>query len=218
MTTASDLSSIPLFAGLAREEIEEIQRRTRLRRYRKNTVIIKAGDESSTLYLLLSGRAEAYVEDEAGRALVVREFAPGDHFGELALLGGTVRTASVLTLTECEARLLPGSAFQPLVRSRPELAVHLIGQLARRLVECTDQVRDLGLLSAYERIRKVLTDSATRVDDRMITPCMSQQDLADRAGCSRETVSRIIRDLRTGGYVVFQEKRFIIQRDLPPRW
>lgn len=218
LETSPTLGIVPLFAELAPAELDEIERQTKLKRYRRQTVIIEAGDESQTLYLLLSGHAKAYVEDETGKELVLQELKPGDYFGELALLGGIQRTASVMSLTDCEVRLLPGGAFQRLLRSRPELAAHLIRHLAWRVAALTDQVRDLGLLSAYERIKKVLIEGATCVGDRWITPRMTQQGLADRAGCSREMVSRIIRDLRIGGYILCEDRRFIIQRELPPRW
>jgi len=212
------LSAVPLFAELNDDELSEVEFRTKLRRYRKQTVIIEAGDETSTLYLLLSGRARVYVDDDAGKTLTLRELAPGDHFGELALLGGTQRTASIVTLSDCEVRLLPGAAFQDLLVSSPRIALHVMRHLAQRVADLTDQLRDLGLLSSYQRIAKILTESATPEDGRLITPPLTQQSLAERARCSREMVSRILSDLRTGDYLHQEGKRFVILRKLPRRW
>jgi CRP/FNR family cyclic AMP-dependent transcriptional regulator len=216
--TDPSLSCIPLFAELDAAELAEIELQTKLKRYRKQTVIIETGDDSSTLYLLLSGRAKVYVDDSAGKELILQELGPGDHFGELAVLGGSQRTASVMTLTDCAVRSLSGRAFQDLLSSRPRLALHLIKRLAQRVTKLTDQVRDLGLLSSYQRIVKILLEAAESEDGRLITPALTQQSLADRAGCSREMVSRILGDLRTGGYLSQDGKRVVILRKLPQRW
>jgi CRP/FNR family cyclic AMP-dependent transcriptional regulator len=212
------LSTIPLFADIDAAELAELERRTKVKRYRKRTVIIEEGDESSTLYLLLSGRAKVYVEDDAGKELVVRELGPGDHFGELALLGGSSRTASVMSVEDCEVRLLSGSDFQGALTARPQLALHLVRNLARQVARLTDKLRDFGLLSTYQRITKVLVEAAVEEDRKLITPPMTQQELAEQVGCSREMVSRIIGDLRAGGYLSQEGKRFVLLRRLPQRW
>jgi CRP/FNR family cyclic AMP-dependent transcriptional regulator len=162
---------------------------------------------------------KVYLDDGAGKELILAEIGPGDYFGELALLGDSPRTASVSTVTECEVRMLAASAFDRLLAERPALARHLIRHLARRVGDLIDKARDLGLRSTYERIAKVLEEVAVNADDpEPDAPWITHQGIADRAGCSREMVSRILGDLRTGGYLEQRGKHFVLLRKLPPRW
>jgi CRP/FNR family cyclic AMP-dependent transcriptional regulator len=212
------LAQVPLFADLDPAALSALEQQTKVKRYQKRTVIIEKGEESSILYVLERGRAKVYVADDAGKEIVLRELGPGDHFGELALLGGSPRTASVMTLTDCEARLLTGSVFRDFLAKHPEVALLLIRHLARQVADLTDTASDLALLSVYGRIAKVLVESAQDEDGRLITGPLTQQHIADRVGCSREMVSRIVGDLRTGGYVSLEGKRFVLERKLPERW
>lgn len=212
------LANVPLFADLDADALAAIEQQTKRKHYHKRTVIIEKGDESSTLYLLEQGRAKVYVADDAGREIVLRELGPGDHFGELALLGGSPRTASVETLTDCDVRLLTGAVFQDFLAKHPEVALSLIRHLVHQVADLTDTASDLALLSVYGRIAKVLVDKSEEQGGRLITPPLTQQQIADRVGCSREMVSRIIGDLKTGGYVSVEGKRFVLERKLPERW
>lgn len=212
------LKQVSLFSGLDQTDLDVIELQTKVKRYRKHTVIIERGDESSSLYLLLSGRVKVYVADEGGKEIVLCELGPGDHFGELALVSESARTASVMALTDCEARLLTKVAFQQFLAERPSVALQLIRNLARRVSVLTGEVSDLALLSVYGRVAKVLTEHAVEEDGRTITPRLTQQLIADRVGCSREMVSRILTDLKTGGYISTEGKRIVLHRKLPERW
>jgi CRP/FNR family cyclic AMP-dependent transcriptional regulator len=136
----------------------------------------------------------------------------------LTLLGGSPRTASVMTLSDCEMRLLTGESFTRLLSKRPELAFQTIRDLARRVSELTKRVSDFALLNVYGRVAKVLMESVEEEDGREMTPPLTQQAIADRVGCSREMVSRILSDLKAGSYVSTEGKRFILNRKLPQRW
>jgi CRP/FNR family cyclic AMP-dependent transcriptional regulator len=212
------LAHVPLFGGLDPDDVAEIESQTTLKRYRKQTVVIEKDDDSQTLYLLVSGAVKVFISDDAGKEIILRELGPGDHFGELALLGGSPRTASVMTLSDCEMRLLTGESFATLLGNRPELAFQLIRDLARRVTELTERVSDFALLNVYGRVAKVLMESVEKEDGREMTPPLTQQAIADRVGCSREMVSRILSDLKAGGYVSTEGKRFILNRKLPQRW
>lgn len=212
------LSRVPLFASLPPGDLAVLADQTKVKRYRPQTIIIDKGDTSAALYLLLAGRVKVFVADEAGKEIVLRELGPGDHFGELALVSESPRTASVMTLTACELRLLTGTVFQAFLIEHPGIALHLIRNLARCVTSLTDQVSDLALLSVYGRVAKVLVESAVDEDGRTITGPLTQQLIADRAGCSREMVSRILGDLHTGGYCSREGRRFILHRRLPAHW
>ena len=212
------LDRVPIFANLDAAALEELHQHTKRKHYQKRTVIIEKGDESSTLYVLVSGRAKVYIADDAGKEVVLRELEPGDHFGELALLGGSPRSASVMSLTDCEVLVLTGVVFKEFLAAHPEVALQLIGHLARQVVDLTDTASDMALLTVYGRIAKLLVQNAVEEDGRLITAPLTQQGMADRVGCSREMVSRILGDLKTGGYISTEGKRFVLERKLPERW
>lgn len=212
------LDRVPLFADLDAEALAELENHTKRKHYQKRTVIIERGDESSTLYVLESGRAKVYIADDAGKEVVLRELGPGDHFGELALLGGSPRTASVMSLTDCEVLVLTGPVFKAFLAAHPEVALLLICHLARQVADLTDTASDMALLTVYGRVAKLLSEHAEEEGGRLITRALTQQGIADRVGCSREMVSRILGDLKTGGYISTEGKRFVIERKLPERW
>jgi CRP/FNR family cyclic AMP-dependent transcriptional regulator len=212
------LCTIPLFSALDDEAREALQQQTKRKRYQKRTIIIEKGDESSALYVLESGRAKVYVADDSGKEMLLRELGPGDHFGELAMLGELPRTASVMTLTDCEVRILTAAVFKQTMAEHPAIAVGLIREMAREVARLTETASDMALLSVYERIVKVLNECAEEDDGRRITMPLTQQRIAEQVGCSREMVSRIVGDLKTGGYISLEGKRFVIERKLPERW
>jgi CRP/FNR family cyclic AMP-dependent transcriptional regulator len=98
------------------------------------------------------------------------------------------------------------------------MALRIIGQLSLKVAVLTERVSDLALLSVYARVAKVLNEEVIEDGGRQITPALTQQSIADRVGCSREMVSRILTDLKTGGYVSIEGKRFVLHRRLPERW
>jgi CRP/FNR family cyclic AMP-dependent transcriptional regulator len=212
------LDRVPLFTGLDTAALETLRQHTKRKHYQKRTVVIEKGDESSSLYVLESGLAKVYVADDAGKEIVLRELGPGDHFGELAFLGGSARTASVMTLTDCELLQLTGAVFKDFLAAHPDAALHLIRHLARQVADLTDTASDMALLSVYGRIAKLLVEHATEEDGRLVTAPLTQQGIADRVGCSREMVSRIVGDLKIGGYISIEGKRFVLERKLPDRW
>ena len=90
--------------------------------------------------------------------------------------------------------------------------------LANQVHTLTESVTDFALLNVYGRVVKILNDSATEENGVRITPRYTQQQLADRVGASREMVSKILKDLKAGGYLSIEGKRYVINRKLPDRW
>jgi CRP/FNR family transcriptional regulator, cyclic AMP receptor protein len=99
------------------------------------------------------------------------------------------------------------------------VALQLICHLARQVADLTDTASDMALLTVYGRVAKLLAEHAEEDEvGRLITAPLTQQGIADRVGCSREMVSRILGDLKTGGYISSEGKRFVLERKLPERW
>lgn len=207
-----------LLEGLGQDELEAIERTMVVKRYRGNTVIIDQGDEANKLYFLREGRVQVFVADENGREVVLGELGPGAVIGELALLAEIPRTASVATLEPCTCLVLTRHSFLQLVEAHPKVALNLARALARQVNELTEAVGDFALLDVYGRVAKLLRATATEQEGSLITPKLTHQQIADRVGASREMVSKILKELRAGGYIEVEGKRYILQRRLPERW
>jgi CRP/FNR family cyclic AMP-dependent transcriptional regulator len=213
------LEKVSLFAGLTKAELQLLADRAKTKRYRKNTVLIEKGDESSAFYVLLEGRVRVYVADENGKELVLRIYTePGSHFGELAVLGGRRRTASVETVDDSRLLVITKHDFLQCVTNNAGICQGIIAQLVGRIEELTDRLGHFALHDVYGRLVSVLGELAEEQGDRRLTPPVTQQELAQRIGASREMVSRIFKELRAGGYINIVDRRIELLKKLPARW
>jgi CRP/FNR family cyclic AMP-dependent transcriptional regulator len=212
------LEQVPLFSGLSEQELAAVERQAVRKRYKRKTVIIEHGDLANTLYFMLSGKVKIYVMGEDGKEIVFRERGPGSYLGELALLAGGKRTASVETLEDSEFLVLTQDSFNRIMAEHPSIAQTLLRDLARRTCELSDDLTAFALLDVYGRIVKLLEGSAVEENGRLITPRLTHQYISDRIGSSREMVSKILKDLRIGGYIAVEQKRIVLLRPLPERW
>ncbi|MGB5831578.1 MAG: Crp/Fnr family transcriptional regulator [Thiohalocapsa sp.] len=210
--------AISLFASLDEDEITSIEAHTNVKRCRKNTVLMERGDESSVLYFVISGQVRIFLSGDDGKEITLNELGPGDYFGELSLIGESHRTASAITLSECELRSLSKAEFKQCLEKYPRISFNLIRHLSLEVKRLSDDLADMALLDVYGRIVKILTDAAEEDSGRLITQKLTQQAIADRVGCSREMVNRILKELKIGGYLSVEDKRFVINRKLPARW
>lgn len=212
------LEQVPLFSGLDARDLESIEREAVRKRYRRKTIIIDQGDEANTLYFLVKGRVKIFAAGDEGKEIVFGERGPGSYVGELALLAGGKRTASVETLEDSEFLVLTQDSFNRLISDHPDIARVLLRDLARRACDLSDDVSAFALLDVYGRIAKLLEGSAAEEGGRSITGRLTHQDIADRVGASREMVSKILKDLRVGGYIEVDKKRIVLLKNLPSRW
>jgi CRP/FNR family cyclic AMP-dependent transcriptional regulator len=124
-----------------------------------------------------------------------------------------------MTLEPCTLSVLSGKQFKEFVTARPESAVHLIRNLIHRARVASESIRNLALLDVYGRVARLLLDLAQEKEGRLvIDQPYTQQDLAQRVGCSREMISRIFKDLVAGGYIKLEGRRISIEQTLPKRW
>ena len=209
------LHAIPLFAHVDDHDLVQIAAAATVRTYRKNSIIITEGDSSSSLYLILDGEVKVFVSDEDGRTNIVNRLGPGDYFGELSLIDGAPRSASIEALTPCRISILTRPFFVDYLEAHPRVAIRLLEGMVQRLRRTTDHAKGLALMDVFGRIASVLLKSAAEEGGRMITPPLTQQDIADQVGASREMVSRILKDLRAGDYISMDGKRFVIKKDIP---
>jgi len=218
LSVADSLKAVPLFSGLSQPEIATLADGAIVRTFPKNTIVVTEGERSDSLYVILSGRVKVFLSDEHGKDVVLRVEGPGEYFGELALDEGP-RTASVGTLEPCKMAVIANDVVRGLLASHPEAALQLIRGLIGRMRYMTENLKDLALVDVYGRVAKLLLELATEADGRLvIDQRLTQQDIADRVSASREMVSRILKDLTTGGYIANEGGKIVIQRRPPRAW
>lgn len=206
------------FMGLQPNELEAISAHALTRAFPKNTVVITEGDRSDSLYIILSGKVKFYVSDEQGKEIILSEAGPGEYFGEISL-DNRPRSASVMTLEPTRFSIVPQADFQAFLARSPDFAFNLIGKLIHRVRELTENVKSLGLMDVYGRVARMLVDLAEYDNGQLvISDKPTQQDMANRIGASREMISKILKDLEAGGYIIVESKSIVIAKNLPRHW
>lgn len=188
------------------------------RTFPARAIVINEGDTTDALYIVLKGLLRVYSSSDEGREVVLAEYRPGEYFGELALDGGT-RSASVRAIEASTCCLLSGSALKSVLAAHPDFALHLTHKLIRMVRQVTEQVKSLALQDVYGRLARLLSELAQPDGELRVVPLkLTQQDIADRIGASREMVNRVMKELFAGGYVSLRDGHYAIHRKLPPRW
>lgn len=210
---------VALFAGLPEEHLRAVEDCAVTKAVKKNTILVSEGDNTDSLYLILSGKLKVFVSDQEGREVTLNLLGAGEYFGELAPLDSGPRSASVMALEACKLAVISKANLQQCLTDHPAIALELIRDLVRRIRDLTDNVRTLALLDVYGRIARTLLQLAVEQDGKlMITEKLTHQDIASMVGASREMVSRIMKDLRSGGYISVEGKQITINEKLPSGW
>ncbi|MBT5923292.1 MAG: Crp/Fnr family transcriptional regulator [Cellvibrionales bacterium] len=213
------LKSVEIFSGLSDAELAALEESSIRRSYPKNTVIINENDVADSLYVIESGKVKVYCSDKNGKEFIMNTLGGGDYFGELALLDDDRRSASVRTMEKADFCIIYKQDFNQVLDLHPNIAKTLIRNITRRVRALTEKVKSLALQDVYGRVTKVLNSLATeRNDEFYVEEKLTQQDIADRVGASREMVARILKDLTIGGYISFENRHIVIHRRLPANY
>ena len=207
------LEQVPLFANIVPRDTLELEELCLERRMPRNTLVISEGDETDSLYVLLAGSARALRTDDSGRQFVVNRFEPWDYFGEMSLFDRDTRCATVITKTRCTLMVLPRRAFFDFAANHPGIYHNMIKALLEKLRKATLQIEELAFLDVYGRLVRFLIENQD--DGGVIREKLTQQDLADIVGATRETVNRIYNELAAGGYLTRKNGYLKILKNLP---
>ena len=212
-------ADVPLFSSLEKSDLDVLFGHGVTRVFPRGAVVVTEGDHSDSLYLILEGRVKVFLTDDKGREVILRTQDPGEYFGEIALMDGGPRSASVMTLDPAKFCIISRTGFEECMRQNPAIAIALIRHLSQRVRALTTSVRSLALLDVYGRIAHLLLDLAVNRDGLLvIEERLTHQEIANRVGASREMVSRIMKDLVDGDYLQHDGKRLILRERLPPAW
>jgi CRP/FNR family cyclic AMP-dependent transcriptional regulator len=189
-----------------------------VRSFPRQTVLIHEGDVGDSLYILLSGRVKVYASNAAGREVVLNFHGPGEYIGEMSL-DGAPRSASVVTMEPTTCAIVNRAQLRDFIAANPDVAQHLIQTLIRRARTATENVKSLALSDVYGRLVRLLNALAVEHGGKLIVlERLTQQDIADRVGASRDMIGKLMKDLVGGGYLSVEDRQITIVRKLPPGW
>lgn len=209
---APDASALP-------EALRSLAARGTQKRYPKGVVLIHEGDVGDVLFIVLSGRVKAFSTDDGNREIVYGVYGAGEYIGEMSLDGGP-RSASVVTVEPTVCVVITKRTLREHIAAYPDFAFELLSRVIRRARMATLSARNMALLDVYGRVVKLLDELALAQPDgrRIISPRPTHAEIAHRVGCSREMISRLMKDLEHGGYVMPQGKTWLLERPMPARW
>lgn len=206
--------------GLQGGSIPELIALGEPRRYRRGTIFINEGEQGDSLFVIVSGRVKVYSVDDRGREIIYGVYGAGETMGEMSLDGGP-RSANVVTVEPTLCAMVTRTKLLSHIEKHPEFAFYLLTKVIERARLATRSARNMALLDVYGRVVALLEPLATTRPDgtRIIAERLTHAAVANRVGCSREMISRLLKDLRSGGYLVEEGPSWILpRRSLPSRW
>lgn len=205
------LKTVPLFAAFSDQQLSMLLNYVQHRSYPRNVYVMQAGDETDSLYVILSGKVKVVIADDQGREVILGHMGSQDFFGEMGILDDQPRSASVYTLEPCEMLRLSKAGFVNCLRENADVAMLVIRHLVRRLREADRKIESLALVDVSGRVARLLMDMAQEVDGRLVVPRMpAKQEIARMIGASREMVSRVVKELETRGLIRAERRSVVI--------
>ncbi len=205
------LLAIPLFTKARAEDREAVARLLIERRFPKNVTIVEEGLPGDYMYIVREGRVKVTKRSEDGREKIMDYLGPGDFFGEMTLLDQAPRSASVETLEPVRLFALSRNDFLGLLRGSADLALAVIKVLSARLRDANQQAGSLSFEGVRQRLVGLFGRIATtEADGLRLTPKLTHQEIANMIGTSRETVTRIVKQLKQDGLLDQRGKRYLI--------
>jgi CRP/FNR family cyclic AMP-dependent transcriptional regulator len=207
------LRVIPLFSRVSDHDLEEIASHLIERRFPKHATVVEEGLEGDYMYVIREGRVKVTKASEDGREKIMNFLDRGQFFGDMALLTGGVRSATVKTLEATRLLALSRRDFIEILRQSSDLALAVIEELSRRLKETNEQASSLSFQGVTDRVRslfeRIAVHDPASLDNRL-TPPLTHQQIADMIGTSRETVTRAIKELKQDGWLGQVGKRYLL--------
>ena len=205
------LKGVPLFSAFSDTQIGQLLSCVQHRSYPRNSFILRAGEETDALYIILSGRVKLLIPDEEGHEVILSIMGAHEFFGEMGLFDDQTRSASAETLEACEMLRVSKAGFTALLKDNFELAILIIRNLVRRMREADRKIESLALIDVYGRVARLLIDLAQNVDGNWVVErAPAKQEIARMIGASREMVSRVVKDLHQKGLIRSEKRRIYV--------
>ena len=218
MTTPRSAAPADPLAPLPEGMLRPIAATGVVRAFPRHAVLINEGDEGDSLYVIVTGRVKVYASNVAGKEVVIDFHGPGEYVGEMSLAGAP-RSASVVTTEPSTCAVVSRANFREFILAHPDFALHLVEKLIHRARLATENIKSLALSDVYGRLVRLLLALAQEEGGVLaVREKLTQQDIADRIGASRDMVSRLLKDLVGGGYLAVDARSITILKKPPPGW
>lgn len=209
------LRSVPFFNDIGEGELAKIVRVGVRKKYKKGSIILLESESGAALFVIISGKVKIVRTDDDGREVILSILGENDFFGEMSILDGLARSASVVAITKTELFMIHRRDFLKLLQDFPAVAIALLKELTMRLRKADSQIKSLSLKDAAGRVANVILQLADDIGKIRkgrveIDELPLQQDLANMAGTSRETISRMVHMFIKKGYIDLQGNKLII--------
>jgi CRP/FNR family cyclic AMP-dependent transcriptional regulator len=205
------LRTVPLFSSLSDEQLRMLQPNLQQRSYPRGALIVRAGEETDALYIILSGRVKILIPDEQGREVILAVMTKNEYFGEMGLLDDQPRSASVEALEPCQVLRFSKAGLLPAMRDNFDLSMVVIRNLVKRLRDADRKIESLALIDVYGRVARLLLDHAEEIEGQWIVQkAPPKQEIARMIGASREMVSRVVKDLQLRGYIRAEKRKVFL--------
>jgi CRP/FNR family cyclic AMP-dependent transcriptional regulator len=194
------IKRLPIFKGLGEKELAVLTERAIRKRFLKDSIIVQEADEGDSLMVILSGRVKVVLHSEEGKEIILSILKDGDFFGEMSLLDGEPRSATVIAMEDSTLLIIQRNDFLYQIEKNPSIAKAIFAEMSRRMRRADERIGNLILLDVYGRIARFLLDLARAEGKKveggiLIEKRPTQQDIASIVGTSRETVSRVLGEL-----------------------
>ena len=215
MDKISLLESVPIFSDLSKSDLTKISDRMTHRKFNKNQMILLEDDLGQTFFVIATGSVKITRLSDDGREVILAMLGEADFFGEMSLLDGDGRSANVVALEASEVLTLARNEFLGILEQYPKISISLLEELTNRLRKSDQQIESLSLSDVEQRIGITLIRLAEELGtikqgSVKIKNLPFQQDIANMAGTSRETVSRTFKLLEEKGLLSRQGRLLVI--------
>ena len=213
------LKSVPMFATIPVEQLRTLVPLVMRRSVHRGAVIMREGEPVDSLYIVLTGRLKVMMGEADGKEVILSFLGPGEFFGEMGLIDGGARSASVIAIEPCELLLVTKRDFKKCLAENFDTAMTVMRVLVRRLRGADRKIGSLAMLDVYGRVARLLLDMSETVNgQQVLTRRLPKQDIAKMIGASREMVSLVMKDLELSGYIEVRGSTIVLRDTVaPPR-
>lgn len=209
---SSNESAHSFFNTLNETELDVLLRNGQKKFYAKNKLIIDDGDHSCSAYIINSGKVKVFLSDAQGKEIVLSYLDAGGYFGEMALIDQDERSAAVMTVEDTELTEISQKNFRECLNAHPELAERMMLGLVTRLREANKMISSLALQDVHQRVANMLAKLAVKRDGQLVIDDKpTHQHIANNVGASREMITRILKNMSSGGHIEIIGKQIIIR-------
>ncbi|MGA8054000.1 MAG: cyclic nucleotide-binding domain-containing protein [Burkholderiales bacterium] len=191
-----------MFSQLPEGQLSLLTKVVSRKTFPRSTTIINAGDPTDALYIVISGRLKVMMSDDEGREVILAILGQGEFFGEMGLVDDEPRSATVIAIEPCELLVMSKADFKKCLAENFDICMGVMRGLVKRLRDADKKIGSLALMDVYGRVARLLLEMSETIDgQKVVTKKLPKQDIAKMIGASREMVSRVMKDLQTGGYI-----------------